>query len=189
MAPSSYRLDTLAATLIARLEAVRRAHVSDPAAAEAAVEAATREVVARVAAECRETLGDEAQARLLEREGPGTFLPRYTALALEQNRDERKLGSGGIVGQVVVRAAGVAVGLAASLLLVRVLHGPWDLVYFLLPPAMVFWPDLLLAVWRRRFAGQLQEVVDDLGKLQDAHEQLAPASDPEPSRPRPREAQ
>lgn len=185
MAPSSYRLDTLAATLVARLEAVRRAHTDAPEAAAAAIRAAAVEATAAVAAECRSTLGDEAQARFLEREVEATFLPRYTRLALEQNQDEARLRLGGLVGQVGGRLVAVPVGLLGMLLLNRLAPGPWDVAFLALPPAMLFWPDLLGTLWRRRFAAQLQELADDLGKLQEAHDKLAPVDVPEALRPPP----
>lgn len=184
VAPRTFRLDTLAANLVARLEAVRRAHVDRPADAAAAFAATTREATTAVAAECRSTLGDEGQAHLLESEAVASFLPRYTALAVAQSRDEATLRLGGIVGQVLGRAAGVVVGALGWLLLDRIAPGPWGVVLMALPPAMLFWPDLLLAVWRRRFANQLQELVDDLGRLQEAHADLAPPPEPAPVRPR-----
>lgn len=185
MAPSSYRLDTLAATLVPRLEGVRRAHLDDPEQATAAIRLAASEATASVAAECRSTLGDEGQALLLEREIAGIFVPRYTSLALAQSRDEARLRLGGIVGQVTARILAVPVGFILMGILNRVAAGPWDLLFLSLPVLMLFWPDLLGTIWRRRFAGQLQELADDLGKVQESAEKLAPTQAVEPLRPRP----
>jgi hypothetical protein len=185
VAPSTYRLDTLAATLVARLEAVRRAHVDAPASATTAITGVTTEAVSAVSAECRETLGDEAQARLIQREVLETFLPRYLRLALAQNRDEARLGLGGIVGQVAGRVVGVAIGALLAWIFGRILPGRLELIYLLIPPAMLFWPEILLAVWRRRFSAQLQELADDLGRLQEANERISPALDADVTRPPP----
>lgn len=192
MVPGSFRLDTLAATLVGRLEAVRRAHLDDPAAAREAIARTTGEVVAALAAECRDTLGDEAQARRLEREGMDTFLPRYTRLALAQNADEARLQRGGVVGQVALRVAAAAAGFFMGAVLARVIPGPLDLLWYLAAPTALFGPELLTSIWRRRFAGQLQELADDLGRVQEAEDRLAPPVEPastassSSSAPRPR---
>jgi len=187
MVPASFRLDTLAATLVGRLEAVRRAHLDNPQTATEAIARATREVVAALAAECRDALGDEAQARRIEREGIETFLPRYTRLALAQNADEARLSTGGVFGQIAFRLAAAAVGFVVGAVLARIVPGPLDLLWYLAAPAALFGPELLTSIWRRRFAGQLQELTDDLGRVQEADDQLVAVPDPgaEPTRPRP----
>lgn len=193
MAPPSYRLDTLAVNLVARLEAVRRAHLTDPEAARGALSRATGELLAGLAAECRETLGDEAQARRIEREGIETFLPRYTRIALAQNAEEAGAARGGTLGQLARRAGAVLVGALAATVLSRLLPGPWDVGFYLLPPAALFFPEIMGSLSRRAYETELQALADDLGRLQDAEEQVAPVEtrveDPAPPRRPNREAQ
>jgi hypothetical protein len=176
VAPPSYRLDTLAVTLIARLEAVRRAHLTDAVAARAAIARGAGELLGDIAAECRETMGDEAQARRIEREGVETFLPRYTRIALAQNEEEAGAARGGTLGQLARRAAAVVSALLVAVILARLFPGPWDAAfYYLFPPVSFFFPELTGHLSRRRYEAELQALADDLGRLQEAEEQVAPA--------------
>lgn len=181
MAPPSFRLDTLAANLIERLEPVRRAHLDDPAAARAAMESTTAEIAKNVAGECRGLLGDDAQATRIERESTGTFLPRYVRLALEQNRAERRaaLTPSNLVLQ---RFLPLFAGMLAARVMMVLAPGPWDLAFNVLPFVALFWPEWLGVLARRRYQAELQALADDLGQLQDADERLAPTL-PIPDRP------
>ena len=172
MAPPSFRLDTLAANLIERLEPVRRAHLDDPAAARAAMESTTAEIAKNVAGECRGLMGDDAQATRIERESTGTFLPRYVRLALEQNRAERR-ASLTPSNLVLQRFLPLFAGMIAARVMMVLAPGPWDLAFNVLPFVGLFWPEWL---------GVLQALADDLGQLQDADERLAPTL-PLPDRP------
>lgn len=186
MAPPSFRLDHLAVLFIERLEAARRAHLDDPEAAAAAIRATTAELVAAQAEECRSMLGDAHQAALIEKEGLDSFLPRYTRLALAQNADEAR-GYGLVLRDGLLSRAVVTLTLfALATVLVRVFPGPVDLVFYLLPIAAPVLPELRAWAARRRYQAHLQELVDDLGRLQDAAERLAPpaAIDERPPPPR-----
>lgn len=174
MAPSSYRLDHLAVLLIERLEATRRAHLTDPVAAEQALRRVTVDLIAGQAMECRQVLGDDAQAHRIEKEGVETFLPRYIRLALAQNREEAR-GYGLIFpDHLLGRAAATLVMLLVATLLVRLFPNPLDLAFFLLPFVTPFLPELRAWSAKRRYEAELQAVADDLGRLQDADERLAP---------------
>lgn len=181
MAPSSYRLDTLAALLVARLEATRRAHLEDPAAATEAIARKTRELVAAQAAECRATMGDEAQARRIEREGVETFLPRYTRVALRQNAVEAK-GFGVIFPDHLLGRVGSTVLLfLVALFAMRAWPNPFELLWFLLPVSAPFLPELRAWSARRRYQAELQELTDDLARLEEAEDRLAPVLGAVPS--------
>ncbi len=180
MAPSSFRLDTLAANLIERLEPVRRAHLDAPELARASIEKTTREIADNVARECRGVMGDEAQARRIETEAVETFLPRYARLAVEQNKVERREA---ITPQnlILQRLLPLLFGMFASRVMMEIAPGPWDLAFYTLPMLGLFWPEWLGAFARRRYRNELQELADDLGQLQDADEKLSPtqhAGDP-----------
>ncbi|MDP2316445.1 MAG: hypothetical protein Q8P41_26345 [Pseudomonadota bacterium] len=181
-APPSYRLDTLSVHLVSRLEATRRAHLDAPDAARAAFARVVEEAAGALARECREVMGDEEQARLLEREARETFLPRYTRMALAQNQVEAR-GFGGPLGDgpfARIVATVIAVAIAATLS--RYLPPLAEGLLFLLAAITPVAPELRVAWTRRAWAGQLQELADDLGRLQDAAETL-PRTDLEPLRP------
>jgi hypothetical protein len=178
MAPPSYRLDTLAANLVARLEASRRSWVGDATAAREGIERIVREAAHALARECRETMGDEAQAMRLEREAIQTFLPRYSRLAVEQNAAER-LGYGILPSGVGVRAMAVTGSFILATVVERVFHHPELAVLYGLPLFALVFPEIRTAWMRRGYQAQLQELVDDMGKVQDAVEALEPAVNPE----------
>lgn len=178
MAPASFRLDTLAANLIERLEPVRRAHLDAPETARAMIEKTTKEIADNVARECRAVVGDEVQARRIETESRATFLPRYARLAIEQNKVERReaITPGNVVMQ---RFLPLLMGFVGANLMMRLAPGPWELVFYLMPLLALFWPEWIGAWARRRYRTELQDLADDLGQLQEADERLSPASVPD----------
>lgn len=172
MVPPAYRLDTLAALLIARLEPSRRALEGDEAATRATFERLVRDAARAVAEECRETLGDTAQADRLEREAVATFLPRYTRLALAQNAAEAR-GFGFLFGEgPFARIGATVLALAAAAVLSRVVHH-WTSVLFFVAAAFVpFLPEVRTAWSRRGYRARLQELADDMGRIQEAEQEL-----------------
>jgi hypothetical protein len=171
-APPSFRLDTLSVHLVSRLEATRRAHLDTPDAARAAFARVVEESASALARECRDVLGDEEQARLLERESRETFLPRYTRMALAQNRVEAR-GFGGPFGdgpfaRIVATVLAVAVAAVGARFLPPIAEGLLFLMAAITPVA----PELRVAWTRRAWSKELQELADDLGRLQDAAETL-----------------
>ncbi len=173
-APSSYRLDTLAVLLVGRLEATRRAHMDNTEAARAAFARVIAEGAEAVAQECREMLGDEVQARLLLREATETFLPRYTRLALAQNQVEAR-GYGGLLPDGPIgRIVATAIALVVATLSARILHlpVPIEMLIFFAAALTPVAPEIRVAWARRGWRGQLQELADDLGRVQDAAEAL-----------------
>jgi hypothetical protein len=184
MTPATWRLDTLAVQLIARLEPARRTHVDDEKAS-ASFRAVVEEASRALARECRETLGDEAQARRIEREAVETFLPRYTRLALAQNRLER--GRGLLADNVLARVFATALAFLLAVIVSRVIHHWVDLLFFAAAALTPLAPELRTWWARRSYRAQLQELADDLGRIEDAEQALPPPErDPEPQgRPRP----
>lgn len=171
-APPTFRLDTLAVHLVARLEASRRAHLDAPEEARAAFDRVVTESAAALARECREVLGDDVQARLLEREAHETFLPRYTRMALAQNAIEAR-GYGFVKGDgIVARAVATVIALVVASVLARVVPGVAKEAVFVLAACTPLVPEIRLWWTRRAWSAQLQELADDLGRLQDAAEAL-----------------
>ncbi len=186
-APPTFRLDTLVVHLVTRLEATRRAHLDAPDEARAAFARVVEEGAAALARECREVLGDDVQARLLEREAEETFLPRYTRMALAQNDVEAR-GYGFVVGDgIVARVVATVLALVVATVLARFLPGHLKEVVLGLAALTPVVPELRLWWARRRWNAQLQELADDLGRVQDAAEALptgvvdAPAFASEPA--------
>lgn len=185
-APVTFRLDTLAVHLVARLEATRRAHLDDPAAARDAFARVVGESAAALAQECRDVLGDQVQAAYLEREAHATFLPRYTRMALAQNQIEsRGYGFAGSDGPVT-RVLATLVAFAFAAFMARFAPGQAKAMLFLLAALTPFVPELRRWWVRRGWTAQLQELADDLGRAQDAAAALPvaePSTSPQPEPP------
>jgi hypothetical protein len=186
-APPTFRLDTFAVLLIGRLEATRRAHLDDADAARAAFARVVDEGAKALARECREVMGDDAQASLIERESAETFLPRYTRLALAQNKSEAQ-GFGPFGDGPFVRILATAVAISLATVLARLTPGPNDVLFYLAAALTPLAPEVRVWWSRRRWRNQLQELADDLGKVQEtaetlprAAQPLPPAAEPEPS--------
>lgn len=172
MVPSTYRLDTLAVLLIARLEPARRAFEGDEAGAREAFRARVEDAARALAAECRDTFGDLAQAARIEREALATFLPRYARLAVQQNAEEAK-GYGFAFGDgFFARAFATVIAFASAALLSRVIHHWVDVVFFVVACFVPVLPEIRVAWSRRRYRALLQELADDMGRLQDADQEL-----------------
>lgn len=182
-APPSYRLDTLSVHLVSRLEATRRAHLDAPDAARAAFARVVNAAANALARECRELIGDEEQARLLEREATETFLPRYTRMALAQNRVEAR-GFGGPLGEGPFARIGMTV-IAVVIAAVSARFLPPIAVALLLLMAAItpIAPEIRVAWTRRVWSKKVQELSDDLGRLQDAAESLPQGTPPRLSAP------
>lgn len=166
MAPSSFRMESLAALLVARLEASRRAWIDDPKVAEAEIRRISAETAASMARECREVLGDDAQATRLEREAVDLFVPRYTRLAVAQNQLESGQDRG-----LLFRIVSVVVTVVLAIAMERL--GLW---VWLLPLLTLFFPELQTAWSRRAYEGKLQQIVNDLAQVQDTTEHVSPAA-------------
>lgn len=171
MPPSSYRLDTIGAQLIERLEGTRRAWMDRPSSAEEAVPRLAAEAAHAWARECRETIGDEAQAARIERELEEVFVPRYIRLAVHQNRLEAR-GYGIAASNVFSRVAFTAAAFLLAELLLRVIREPFGFPLLALPILAFLFPEVRTAWLRRQHNNRLQELVDDLARVQDAVEKL-----------------
>ena len=200
MVPHDYRLDAVAARLIERLEGARPTH-TDPAAAEAAFRAVAENHVAAAIAEYRAVAPEdpEAHAAFLRREIGQTMLPRYVRLATRMTRAEQGgYGFGPLAGPIGTPALAVA-AFAVFFFVLRRLLGWWETWPLLaLDATLPFWP--LASAWLhvRRHRADLEGLVDDMARIQDAErtfltaDELRAARELEPAQkvaPRPREVE
>lgn len=168
MAPASYQLDTVATHLLTHLEGARRTWLDDPFGARAGLTRIASESVDRVVAEHDQVMGDaDGWGPVLRREVMETFLPRYLRLAVAQNAQEAA-GFGTWRGGDPVARITLLVGaiLIATLLRRLLMFHPITLIFYgvaLLAPLL---PSLRARHQRRRYQRSLQEVLDDLARIQ-----------------------
>lgn len=172
MAPTSYRLDTVAAHIVGRLEPTRRSYAGRHEEFEGVARGLVEEELAAVVAEYRELFGDDARTAFLRRELLDTFLPRYLRLARFQTDAEDAWGPWAADPLMRVVASLAAFGLAwLSMRVFRGMYalGPW-LVALLVP----FGPELRALLLHRRHLRALQAVVDDMGHIEARREVYLP---------------
>ncbi len=174
MTIASYRIDRVCADLIERLEGVRPTWQNDQAGAERTFRQLAREHVDTVIAEHEDLVGTPGWGDLLRREVMQTFLPRYTRLALDHNQLEAAGYHAWRRGDPVARVLMTFAALAVAVLAYRVFHHPLTLMLFVLAIGVPFAPELRRGWHRRRYAGLLQEVVDDMGRIQESLDRAPP---------------
>ncbi len=174
MTVASYRLDQVCADLIERLEGARPTWANDRDGAQRAFRKIATEHVDTVIAEHDEMVGTPGWGALLRREVMETFLPRYTRLALDHNQLEAAGYHAWRKGDPVSRLILTFVALSAATAAYRVLHSPLTLGLFVLAFVVPFAPELRRGWHRRRYSGLLQEVIDDMGRIQDSLDKAPP---------------
>lgn len=170
MVPRDFRLESVAARLVERLEGTRRTY-ADPKAANEAFSQAASDMVAEACAEYADLGVDPlaaAQQDLLEREVRDTFLPRYTRLATEMtSREQRRFG----LGPLAEPLGRIATFVAALLIVVFGLKFAFEFrpLFALLPVLLAapLLPDLASILANRRYERELQVLVDDMAKIQE----------------------
>ncbi|MCK6502465.1 hypothetical protein L6R53_03555 [Myxococcota bacterium] len=174
MPPPSYRLDTVCANLIERLEGARPTWIGDAAAAEAGFRRIAEEQVEALQAEHEELLAGSPWGTTLRREVLETFLPRYTRLAVDHNQDEGAGYHAWRRGDPVARALATLAAFFLAAGLYRYTHHPLALAVFALALLVPFVPEIRRSWYRRRYRGLLQEVVDDMARIQDSLDEAPP---------------
>ena len=167
MTVSSYRLDTVAASLVSRMEAARPFYAHRPDALEPAFTDIATEEIDRVIAEHDEIMGEPGYGARLRRELLQTFLPRYLVLARDHNALEEAGYRAWMKGHPVARVLSVVFSLLGGLAVVRLVHHPAALLAMAGVVVAPFVPELRRWWYRRSYAGLLQSLVDDLGRIQD----------------------
>jgi hypothetical protein len=201
MVPADYRLDTVAARLIERLEAVRPTFGTDGEAAYAAFREHTESHLDAAIAEFREMVPDEdpdEHAAFLRREILEIALPRFHRHAMAYSAGQANNFGFGPLGEPAGRIALFAFSLFALVVIMpRLIEFPISWPLLLLDLVLPFSPTIAVAIARRRYAARLQELVTDMGRIQDSERTYASASvlrksreiSSEQPRPRPPERQ
>lgn len=174
MPPSSYRLDTVSANLIERLEGSRPTWMGDAAAADAGFRRIADEYVTTVVAEHDQLMGEPGWGALLRREVMETFLPRYTRLAIDHNQDEGAGYHAWRRGDPVARVLATFAALGGASLVYRFTHHPLSLGLFIIALAVPFVPEIRRQWFRKRYRDLLQEVVDDMSRIQESLDAAPP---------------
>ena len=170
MVPSDYRLDVVTARLIERLEGTRRTYTGRPDDAREHFEEVADQHVRAALTELEAMALDDPgpQGAFLRREIRHTALPRYHRLAVGQN--EAEAGGHGF-GWLASAQGTVALGVAAlfvAMVLVRFAGMPWVWPLILANLSVPFWPSLAAGLARRRYQREVQEIVYDMGRIQEA---------------------
>lgn len=181
MTTPSYRLDTVCGNLIERLEGSRRTWIGDDDAAARGFSRIAEETIDRVLEEHDALMGPSAWGDRLRREVLDTFIPRYTRLALDHNALEDEGYRAWRRGDPVARVAVTLLTLLVALGLVRVVHNPVAALSFIAVILAPIIPELRRWYFRRRYRRLLQEVVDDMGRIQDELERYPGELDVEPA--------
>jgi len=166
MTAPSYRLDTLALNLIERLEGARRTWATEPDAARSELTRIAREQLVRMLAEHDELMDTPGWSDTARRELLETFLPRYLRLAVDHNALEERGYNAWRRGDPVARVVGGVAAISAAMVLARLIHHPMALVPFAFALCVPFLPDIRRLHFRRRYRIALQEVVDDMARIQ-----------------------
>jgi hypothetical protein len=180
MVPGDYRLDTVTARLVERLEAVRPTFGNDPEAAYAAFREHAESHLNAAIAEFREMVPDEdpeEHAAFLRREILEIALPRFHKLAMSYSSASANNFGFGLLGEPAGRIALFAISLFALVVIMpRLIEFPiaWPLLLFDL--VLPFSPTIAAAIGRRRYAARLQELVADMGRIQDSERTYVSAS-------------
>lgn len=172
MVPSDYRLDSVTARLIERLEGARPTHGVDPEAALAAFREAAEKHVEAAIAEYRESALVEdpgPHAEFLRREVLGTALPRYHRLAVEMTRRERGGFGFGPLSEPLGRLGLVVVSVLVLWLGLLRFAGIWEVwPVMALALSLPLWPSITAGLYQRRYRLQLEAIVADMARIQDS---------------------
>jgi hypothetical protein len=167
MPATPYRLDTVAASLVERLEGARRTWVGQPTAAAEGMTRIASETLDLVIAEHDRIMPGSRWGPMLRRELMETFLPRYIRLAVAHNAQEADGYGAWRGGDPLARVAATGGALMGAIILERLLHHPLTLLLFIFALFVPVLPELRAWYHRSRYSGALQDAVDDMGRIQE----------------------
>ncbi|MCB9793678.1 MAG: hypothetical protein H6741_13230 [Alphaproteobacteria bacterium] len=166
MVTASYRLETVSAGIVERLEGARRSYAGRPEAFEALAERVCAEALERVQADYEELFGDDGHVGELRRELAETFLPRYLRLAAQQTALEER-ARGLWAGGLLARAGAFAAAMLAALVVSRLIRNPFVIAFYISAFLVPFLPELRRWWEGRSYLAELQAMIDDLARVQD----------------------
>lgn len=168
MVPTDYRLEHVCVRLIDRLEGARRSFAGDRDKAGAEFRRIAGEMVDAAIGEYRAVAVEPPaeHAEFLQREVIDTFLPRYTRVAVDMTTREQRGYGVGFFANPAGRVVLVALAIAVAALEFRAGGARLGWIGVGLVAIVPFVPDILAALWRRRHQIELQEIVDDMAKIQ-----------------------
>ena len=167
MPPTPYRLDTVAASLIERLEGARRTWIDQPDAARQGMNRIAEETLDLVIAEHDRIMPRSKWGEMLRREILQTFLPRYIRLAVAHNALEANGYGSWRRGDPLARVMATGGALMVAVVMERVLHHPITLLLFIFALFIPVLPELRAFYLRRQYTGALQTAVNDMGRIQE----------------------
>lgn len=183
MTAPSYRLETIALNLIERLEGARRTWATEPEVARTELSRAANDQLERILAEHDEIIDTPGWSEVVRREIQQTFLPRYLRLAIDHNALEERGYNAWRGGDPIGRIVGGLAAVTAAMVLVRLVHHPGALVGFAIALAVPFIPEIRRVYFRRRYRAALQQVVDDMARIQSEIERFPAAGVSSPVAP------
>lgn len=167
MAPTSFRLDTLAVRLLAQLEAHRRTWRADPERASRELTKIAEDQVAAMVAEQADLGPGPRYAAAVADRLQHTFMPRYERLALEQNALEEAGWKSWRGGDPIGRIVSGLVMLLLAVALTRLVRNPAVVVAYMGVVLVPLGPEIR-ALWHGwQYRRALQSIVDDLGNIQE----------------------
>jgi hypothetical protein len=176
MVPKDYRLEHVSLRLIDRLEGARRSYGAERAPTEFG--RITDEVLAAAIHEYKAVAVEEptAQIEFLRRELVTTFLPRYTALAIDMTAREARGFGLGILGEPAGRVFIALIAAAVAFAEFRVGGARLGITGVAMFCVLPFVPDIVAWATRRRHEGALQGIVDDMTRIQNQRDSYAAPS-------------
>ena len=128
-----------------------------------------------VLSEMAEVFADSIHAEHLRREMAETFLPRWLKLARLQNDLEGTRFDTWRQGDLVFRTVAFIAPLLVAIAATRLLHSPVAALTYLVPVLLPFLPEIRAWQAARRYQRALQEIVDDMERIQKQLEAYQPA--------------
>ena len=172
MPPTPYRLDTVAASLVERMEGARRTWAGQPDAAEKGMIRIAEETLDFIVDEHDKIMPGSKWGPMLRREMMDTFLPRYIRLAVAHNELESSGYGAWRKGDPLTRVMSTVGALMGAVLMERLLHHPLTILFFIFALLVPVLPEIRALYHRRQYAGALQDAVDDMGRIQEELERF-----------------
>jgi hypothetical protein len=182
-----FSLPFLSQVLIAAAERARPGLGPWNDKARQSLETIFRTELTEVRARFLELFDDKAHWEKVERNLLEVCFPRYCAVAEKQTALEQRDYDLWRGGDLIARAAYIAVGLAVGLFLVKTPWIPipttWDFLILLLMIFAPFVPDAQIALKQRKFAKQLNGIVADMAQAEAQQKLYQPLTPGTPINP------